>query len=126
MGEAPGRQAAPARRPAAAVDPGGRVVPFRRPGETQLVRGLIGGQEPYADFLEKIPEIQPGGYGAHVAVGLVPNEDEIANLSEMARPIAVDPSTQAHDDPADDAFGGARLKSSGVKALGDGGGGSGA
>lgn len=85
------------------------------------MRGLIGGQEPYADFLETLPDIQPGGYGAHVVGGLVPSEEEIANLPEMARAVAVDPNTQAHENPADDAFGGHALRSSGIKPLGDGG-----
>lgn len=87
------------------------------------MRALIGGQDPYDEFLAKIPEIGPGDYGAHVAAGLVPNEEEIANLPEMTRPMALDPNTQAHENPADDAFGGTSMKSSGVKPLGDKGGG---
>lgn len=113
---------APRRAPAAAASAGGgTVVPFRR-GSIQLVRPLIGGQDPYADFLDKIPDIQPGAYGAHVAAGLVPNEEEIAGLAEMAPAVAADPHTQAHEDPALDAFGGRGVKSTGVKPLGEGGG----
>jgi hypothetical protein len=119
-GPAPAR--APRREPAAPDGVGGRVIPIRRPGEVQLVRSLIGGQEPYADFLDKVPDLMPGGYGAHVAAGIVPNEDEIANLPEMSRAIAVDPNTQAHEDPAADAFGGGGMRSAGIKPLGNGGG----
>lgn len=101
---------------------GARVIPIGR-GTVQLVRPLIGGEDPYQAYLDRLPEIQPGEAGSHLLGGLVPNEEELSGLAEMAAPIAVDPHTQAHEDPAMDAFGGRGVKSVQNKPLGGDGGG---
>jgi hypothetical protein len=98
----------------------GNVVPIRR-STVQLVRPAADGRDHYQDYLEKIPDIQPGGPGSHLLEGLVPDEEEIRPL--LGVPTAVNENTVAHEDPALDAFGGRAVSSTSARDLVPGAGG---
>lgn len=89
----------------AATGPGGTVLPFR-PRTTQLLRPPVGGETPYEDYLQRLPDIMPGSHGSQFIEAVVPDEDAIANLPEMAAVTPLRDGTRVSLDPAEDAFGG--------------------
>lgn len=89
--------------------PGGRgnVIPMR-PSTTKLVPQLIDGRDPYAELLDKIPEIQPGQFGSHFMPGLVPDENEISGLAEMNARVQPVNTTVSDEIELEDAGGAGR------------------
>lgn len=90
------------------LPPGGNVVPIHLVQSCKLVRQGVDRNgvpvDPYRDFLDTLPDISPEQAQARGvnARGLVPTEEEARSIP---RAVAYDPNTEAHDDPAADAYG---------------------